>query len=145
MLINLRMRWNWRTDEIRQQKLVLEEQAVSLRGLNEMKSRFFANISHEFRTPLNLIMGPIQSILDGDYGDLDETLVHRHQVMLYESKRLLRLINQMLDLSKLEAGEIDIELQPHDLIPLWKRIVYSFSSRPKWSKRFSGFTLTFHR
>ena len=128
-----------RTDEIRRQKQVLEEQALRLHEMDEIKSRFFANISHEFRTPLNLIMGPIQSILDGDYGPLDEKLIRRHEVMLNESTRLLRLINQLLDLSKLEAGQMEIDLQPANLVSLLHRIAHSFSSRAEME----GKTLTF--
>ena len=129
-----------RTEEIRQQKEVLEEQAERLREMDEIKSRFFANISHEFRTPLNLIMGPLQSILAGDYGPIDEKLQHRHEVMLYESRRLLRLINQMLDLSKLEAGQMELALQPTDLVPLLRHITHSFSSRAEMENK----SLTFH-
>ncbi len=129
-----------RTDEIRQQKDVLEEQAVRLKEVDEMKSRFFGNISHDFRTPLNLIMGPLQSILDGDFGPLDARLKHRHEVMLDESKRLLKLINQLLDLSKMEVGRMALSLESVDLVNLWKRMTHSFSSRAEMEQK----TLTFH-
>lgn len=129
-----------RTDEIRQQKQVLEEQALRLRELDEMKSRFFANISHEFRTPLNLIMGPLQRVLDGEFGTVDKQLGQQHSLMLGESHRLLKLINQLLDLSKMEAGRMTLSMQPADLVSIWRRILHSFSSRAEIERK----TLTFH-
>ncbi len=99
----------------------LEQQLV----LDRVKTRFFANISHEFRTPLTLIKGPIEDFLrDNDVEKFKEVLpdVHRN------SNRLLQLINQLLDLSKLGAGNYQVNTARGDIIPFVKQIVHSFSS-----------------
>jgi DNA-binding response OmpR family regulator len=90
-----------------------------------MKSRFFANISHEFRTPLTLILGPLKKLLAGDFpGDPKE----QFRLMLRNGQRLLLLINQLLDLSKLDAGGMSLEARPQNLVSVVKYIVLSFSS-----------------
>ncbi len=88
------------TNRIRQrQELAFNrQQAEQLRAVDELKSRFFANITHELRTPLSLIMAPVETLLN--QGRFDRgllTTVHRN------ADQLLRLINQLLDLSKLEG------------------------------------------
>jgi signal transduction histidine kinase/DNA-binding response OmpR family regulator/streptogramin lyase len=78
------------------------KEAVQLRKLDEVKSRFFTNITHEFRTPLTLIVSPLEQLLKQD--DLQQS--HKKQLTLIQqnSHQLLGLVNQFLDLSKLEAG-----------------------------------------
>jgi signal transduction histidine kinase/DNA-binding response OmpR family regulator len=94
-------------------------------SLDHMKSRFFANISHEFRTPLTLIIGPIEDLLnDKNAQKFREPLLYIHR----SSKRLLQLINQLLDLSKLDVGNYQLNTSRDDIIPFVKQIVHSFSS-----------------
>ena len=94
-------------------------------SLDHMKSRFFANISHEFRTPLTLIIGPIEDLLhDKNAQKFKEPLQYIHR----NSKRLLQLINQLLDLSKLDTGNYKVDSTREDIIPFVKQIVHSFSS-----------------
>ncbi|HRP43291.1 MAG TPA: two-component regulator propeller domain-containing protein [Ginsengibacter sp.] len=107
----------------RLQREHLESQ--KLKELDHLKSRFFANISHEFRTPLTLIMGPIEDLLKT--GNSDQFIkilpeVHRN------SERLLQLINQLLDLSKLDAKKYRINTTREDIIPFVKQITASFES-----------------
>ncbi len=93
--------------------------------VSEMKSQFFANISHEFRTPLTLIVGPLKSLLNGTYkGD------HKNQfrIMARNADRLLRLINQILDLSKLESGNMGLKASKLDAVKFLKPIAYAFTS-----------------
>ncbi len=89
-----------------------EQESVQLKNLDEVKSRFFANITHEFRTPLTLILAPIEQLLQ-------ETADPHHQAslaMVYRNaNRLLQLINQLLDLAKLEAGNLKASPTPGDL------------------------------
>ncbi|MBX7151343.1 response regulator [bacterium] len=104
-----------RTEKIREQAQRLEE-------LDQTKSRFFANISHEFRTPLTLIIGPLEDFLN-------QTDEHSgaYRVMLKHARRLLRLINQILDIAKLENRSMRLTVAPVD-IHFVKAIVQSFAS-----------------
>lgn len=115
-----------RTAEIVSKNEQLAEQAERLTELDKLKSRFFANISHEFRTPLTLILGPLAHLQS-----VSKERETRKQlpVIIRNGKRLLQLINQLLDLSKLEAGALKLNLQPHDVISFLKGVLYAFSSR----------------
>jgi signal transduction histidine kinase len=90
-----------------------------------MKSRFFTNISHEFRTPLTLIKGPVKQLLSGEFtGNLKE----HYRMILRNSDRLLRLVNQLLDFSKLESGRMKLQVAHTDVVKLLKGLVFSFCS-----------------
>jgi signal transduction histidine kinase/ligand-binding sensor domain-containing protein len=108
-------------------RAVIEEQAEKLRQMDEAKSRFFGNISHEFRTPLTLTIGPLENALSGAYGSVKPALSRQLQIMLRNSRRLLRLINQLLDLSKLESGKFRLRVRPGNLVDLLEDIVLSFT------------------
>ncbi|MFC2154998.1 ATP-binding protein [Acidobacteriota bacterium] len=114
-----------RTKEVYEKNLLLEEQAGKLKELDKVKSRFFANISHEFRTPLTLIMGPLEQVLSGCR---DERQVESINIALRNSRRLLALINQLLDLSKLESGRMHLQVRRQDMIPFLKGLIGSFES-----------------
>ncbi len=99
--------------------------ADKLKELDHLKSRFFTNISHEFRTPLTLILGPLNDFLkDGNAGKLKSFV----PAMYRNSERLLQLINQLLDLSKLDTSYYAVNTSREDIIPFVKQIVHSFSS-----------------
>lgn len=100
-------------------------EADKLRELDQMKSRFFANISHEFRTPLTLIMGQIDSLR---LLLKDPALKTRIEMAFRNSRLLLRLINQLLDLAQLEAGGKQLQLVYGDIVPLLRRLTQSFES-----------------
>ena len=117
-----------RTAEVVRQKATIEAQTQKLQELDRLKSRFFANISHEFRTPLSLILGPLQDALDGAYGTVSEALQKRLEMMQRSGFRLLRLINQLLDLSKFEAGTMRLQARRADLVAFLRGIVLSFVS-----------------
>ena len=106
-----------------------EERAEVLAELAELKTRFFVNVSHEFRTPLTLILGPLRDALDGAFGELGESLRPQLTLMQRNGTRLLRLINQLLDLSKLEAGSMTLHARRANLVPFLRRIVGIFASR----------------
>ena len=111
-----------------QLKEQVEAQAEKLVAAERLKARFFANISHEFRTPLTLILGPVTDALDDAYGPLNGTLRSKLHVMRRSGLRLQRLINQLLDLSKLEAGHMHLHARRRDLIAFLRGIVGAFSS-----------------
>jgi signal transduction histidine kinase/ligand-binding sensor domain-containing protein/DNA-binding response OmpR family regulator len=100
-------------------------EAKKLQEIDHIKSRFFANISHEFRTPLTLILGPIEKLLSEI---TNPKWKNQLQITIRNSQQLLRLINQLLDFSKLEAGRMSLRAKKQDIIPLIKGIVFSFMS-----------------
>ncbi len=77
--------------------------------LTRLKTDFFANVSHEFRTPITLTLGPLEAALRGRYGEVGEELRNQLGIMTRNQQRLLALINQILDVSKLEAGAIELK------------------------------------
>ena len=77
---------------------------------NRAKSEFLANMSHELRTPLNHIIGFTELVVDKNFGDLNETQEEYLTDALHGSEHLLSLINDILDLSKVEAGKLELEL-----------------------------------
>jgi DNA-binding response OmpR family regulator/nitrogen-specific signal transduction histidine kinase len=104
--------------------IVEETQRRELENLDRLKSRFFNNISHEFRTPLTLILGPIGELRKSINESLHPTL----EVMERNGKRLLKLVNQLLDLSKIESGKVSLKTALVDLVPLVKGWAMSFHS-----------------
>lgn len=95
-----------------------------LRELDSMKSSFFANISHEFRTPLSLIAGPIEEQLRKS--GIDEKEKKNLEIAQRNSQRLVTLVDQLLDLSKLEAGHFSLKVQEGKLGTFLKSIASSF-------------------
>ncbi|KUJ59168.1 hypothetical protein AR687_24485 [Flavobacteriaceae bacterium CRH] len=99
-----------------------QEQNKFLKELDELKTRFFTNISHEFRTPLTLLVGPIDD-LQKKYPN--EGIL---KIMQRNLNRLQNLINQILEISKLEAGEMTINKEEADIVRFLIQIVASFES-----------------
>ena len=114
-----------RTAQVRSQNERLEAQAHKLQELDHLKSNFFANLSHEFRTPLTLILGPAEQELDKAP---EETSKRNLQLIKRNAQRLLRLINQLLDLSRLESGKAQLQAAPHELVEFLKGLTMSFAS-----------------
>jgi len=114
-----------RTKEIYEKTLLLEEQSEQLKELDGAKSRFFANISHEFRTPLTLIMGPLEQMLSRNP---DKTMKAQFHVMLRNSKRLLNLVNQLLELARLDSGKMKLAASEQNIVPFLRSIVMCFES-----------------
>ena len=94
---------------------IVSEQTEKLMEMDQIKNRFFANLSHEFRTPLALTIGPLEDAVQGRFGDVNKRLRHQLEVMLRNSQRLLRLINQLLDISKIESGEMKLKTGRYDI------------------------------
>jgi len=85
---------------------------------NMAKSEFLANMSHELRTPLNHIIGFTDLVVSQNFGDLNATQLDYLNDVLGSSRHLLELINDILDLSKVEAGQVDLQLTNVDVRPL---------------------------
>ncbi|QQS37215.1 MAG: response regulator [Ignavibacteriales bacterium] len=107
-------------NQLKVNQAVLQEKEET----EKIKSRFFANISHEFRTPLTLILGPVEKILSNNSKDIvkDVGTIKRN------AQRLLQLVNQLLDLSRLEAGKLKLEASKGNIVSFVKGIALSFES-----------------
>jgi len=112
--------------EVERQTHELREQAEKLKELDKTKTQFFSNVSHEFRTPLTLTIGPLEGLLEGRHGSLEPAQREQLEVMLRNSRRLLRLINQLLDVTRLESGRMMAAFQPRDLGQFVSAVVDTF-------------------
>jgi len=100
------------------------QQAEQLLELDRQKTEFFQNISHEFRTPLTLTIGPLESAVSQKQGlSYDQA-----EIALRNSRRLLRLVNQLLDLQRLDAGRMQPSFRPCDLVDFVTQTAESFRS-----------------
>jgi signal transduction histidine kinase/CheY-like chemotaxis protein len=107
---------------------VVKAQAERLESLDRTRSRFFANVSHEFRTPLTLIVGPLRDLRRGKLGPLSEEAREGLDVVLESGERLTALVDQLLDVARLEVGELHLDLVPADVVPLLARVARSFDA-----------------
>ncbi len=123
----------WRTQQIvkknEQLEITIAERTKELaskneklKNLDETKSQFFTNVSHEFRTPLTLIRGLMEKLLKNDATNYDYKIVYRN------TKRLHDLINQLLDIAKLESGEMRLTVAQGDISTFITILVSFFSS-----------------
>lgn len=107
---------------LQEQLLYKNKEAERLAELDAIKTNFFANISHEFRTPLTLILGPMEQIIQEYEADVRFPVIQRN------ASRLLTLINQLLDISKLEAGQMKPEITSTELVRYFRTLTGSFVS-----------------
>jgi signal transduction histidine kinase/CheY-like chemotaxis protein len=108
--------------QLRERELSLQEERnkqIQLKELNELKNRFYTNITHEFRTPLTVIMGMADNIKGNE---------QEKKLILRNSRNLLRLINQLLDLSKLEKGSLPMKMVQSDVVAFTQYLTESFFS-----------------
>ncbi|MCB0278333.1 MAG: response regulator, partial [Calditrichaeota bacterium] len=110
---------------IQERTIEIDRQARELKLLDRMKSKFFTNISHEFRTPLTLIIGPLEELQEKT---TDNRMQSTYQRMIFNAKRLLRLINELLELSRLELGKNQLNTEQVDLVEHTNYIINSFLS-----------------
>jgi signal transduction histidine kinase/CheY-like chemotaxis protein len=113
--------------EVSRQTTQIREQAEKLQQLDVLKTRLYTNITHEFRTPLTVIMG-MASEIDESVKDPSSPIVKAVRLIQRNSKNLLRLINQLLDLAKLDAGSIKIQVVQADIIGYLQYLTESFYS-----------------
>ena len=101
--------------------------AEALAELDRAKTLFFSNISHEFRTPLTLMLGPIEDLLTDDHALSAEQREHT-ETLKRNTLRLVRLVNTLLDFSRIEAGRMEAVYEPVDLAALTADLASSFRS-----------------
>jgi signal transduction histidine kinase/ligand-binding sensor domain-containing protein/CheY-like chemotaxis protein len=131
----LQLRVDERTAELRQREALLaaqntrlETQADQLKELDRAKSRFFANVSHEFRTPLTLTIGPLEDARANLATRDEPEAVSRIDMALRNARRLFGLVTQVLDVAKLEAGQMKLHAKPGDLVVFTRGVASSFTS-----------------
>ena len=117
------------TKEIIRQNEELKNISLQLEEATQAKLRFFTNISHEFRTPLTLILGPLDNIISS--ARLTPELLKRLQMMHRNANRLLRLINQLMDLQKMDSFKMTLHAGQYDIIQFTKEIKESFDELSK--------------
>ena len=134
---------NEKTQEIAAQYQKLQKMATKIHEADEAKIKFYMNVSHELKTPLALILGPIDNLLKTP--KLDHQTKRQYGYIQRNAMRLMRLINELLDLRKLEVGDKMLRVAQGDIIGKSKQIFELFSffaeSRPI-NYEFSGPTAT---
>jgi signal transduction histidine kinase len=120
----------WQLNENRR---ILEESNQKLIELDQIKSRFFANISHELRTPLTLLISPLESLQKTKSSRLDEETKDILTLMHNNAMRLLKLINDLLDLVKLDSKKMEVKKEPFEIQSFLQGLVQSIQ-RPARDK-----------
>jgi signal transduction histidine kinase/DNA-binding response OmpR family regulator len=115
--------------QLKQQVEIEHFQTEHLAEVDRLKSRFFSNISHEFRTPLTLILGPAEQMMDQSE---DTTARQKLYLIKDNAKKLLGLVNQLLDFSRLESGVMKLQVSSGDIVRFLRRVVMSFES---WAEK----------
>lgn len=113
---------------LRNELKMREYEAKKRAELENIKSRFFANLSHEFRTPLTLIRGPVEELVSGNAGD---NQAEYYDLIKRNSEKLQELIDQLLELTQLENASIPLTARKENLVKLLKGLLYSFDSLSK--------------
>jgi signal transduction histidine kinase/DNA-binding response OmpR family regulator len=103
---------------------IIEQERTRLKEMGEFKSKFFANITHEFRTPLTLIISPLEDSLKNGKKLTTDVL----KLVLKNARKLLTLINQLLDLSKLDSGKMTLHLKKLDIMKYVSSYAMTFKS-----------------
>src|SRR5690606_25591118 len=111
------------TLELEERNRQLEWQRQELERAYRLKSQFLASMSHELRTPINALLGYTSLMRDRIYGDLNQRQEEALARMYTASQHLLELVNDILDLAKIEAGKMPVHVEPVDV----KEIVYELS------------------
>ena len=111
------------TDELVRQNELLRRQAIQLEQASALKSQFLANMSHEFRTPLNAILGYTSMLMQGVAGELSQPQKRNLARVDSNSKHLLALINDILDISRIEAGKMPLHLSSFPLPELIAEVI----------------------
>ncbi|MDX6300299.1 MAG: hypothetical protein QOF53_1513 [Nocardioidaceae bacterium] len=102
--------------------------AETLAELDQAKTDFFTNVSHEFRTPLTLLLGPAEDALGDDREPLPDRQRTRMEVILRNGQRLLKLVNTLLDFSRLESGRVEARFEPVDLALYTRELASMFDT-----------------
>ncbi|NWJ50682.1 MAG: response regulator [Bacteroidetes bacterium] len=126
-------------EEISAQRDKLEEMVHTIDNLSQARLSFFTNVSHEFRTPLTLILGPVEKLLTSKIKDKHEKR-YLYNLIDRNAQRLLRLINQLLEFRKIEIGAVELNVRSGDIVTFLKDITNLFNNQASQRQ----IELTFH-
>ncbi|MES2525617.1 MAG: ATP-binding protein [Bdellovibrionota bacterium] len=105
-----------------------KKKAEALAEIDRAKTAFFSNVSHEFRTPLTLMLGPLEDLLAGNKGTLPDKVRAEAEVIHRNTLRLLKLVNALLDFSRIESNRMEAHYHPVELGKFTREIASSFDS-----------------
>jgi signal transduction histidine kinase/DNA-binding response OmpR family regulator len=128
----------WRLAQLRERNIYLEsvvkertaqvnQQVEQLKHQQTLKDRFFSNVSHEFRTPLTLTIGPLEEIISEHKTEISKDVDYLTRTALNNASKMLALVGQVLDLNRLEAGKLPIRVAQHDISFLLRALQERFS------------------
>jgi ligand-binding sensor domain-containing protein/signal transduction histidine kinase/DNA-binding response OmpR family regulator len=113
-------------EKLKHELLMERKEAERVHQVDEMKLRFFTNVSHEFRTPLTLILGLLERLMHSKRSLKRSDLFQNFLIMQRNAARLLRLINQIMDIRKLDQGRLHLDLKYYDIVGFIRSIYSSF-------------------
>lgn len=116
------------TRQIREDKAVIEQQAEELKQADELKSRFFTNISHELRTPITLIRTPVENLINKFGDQFSPTIRRSHQLIFQNAKKLGTLVEELLELSRIEAGKQKLNPTATNFTTFCRQLFSAFES-----------------
>lgn len=123
---------NAKNEEVLLQRNRIQDIAEKAQEATESKFRFFTNISHEFRTPLTLILGPVEDLLKGTS---DKIQIRKNMLLVQKNaERLLWLVNQLMDFRKIESGKIRLQISENDMISFIREVMKPFEYVAKTRK-----------
>lgn len=118
-------------EELKQENESKELELAEATALDSLKNDFFSNLSHELRTPLNVILSSLQLLeataINENICEYDKKLIKYHNIMKQNCYRQLRLVNNMIDVTKIDAGFFDISLRNYNIVEIIEDITFSVS------------------
>jgi signal transduction histidine kinase/DNA-binding response OmpR family regulator len=117
-----------RTQKIMEDKEVIAQQARELQQLDELKTRFFTNISHELRTPITLIRTPLEKLLQQYSRTIERSFADSLQLIFRNAKKLGELVEELLELSRLDANKASLTTSPTELSPFLRQLFGAYAS-----------------
>lgn len=115
-----------RTSELSKALATIGEQSAQLREADALKARFITNISHDLRTPLTVTLGTLEDLRSGFHGTVPDEIAGRLDTVMRNERRLLRLVNQMLAIARLDSGKLRLRVTHCDLASLAASLVEAF-------------------
>jgi len=135
LMITAWLAQKWRTKKLTEHNLELQrlvnEKTSELVNQQAQKDRFFANVSHEFRTPLTLTIAPLKSVID-ENPKLPKNISHSITTAIRNANKMLSLVGQILDINRLESGKFPLRIAEYNATDLMSNIVQRFQS---WSEQ----------